>query len=382
MLICLGIFGAGAGVLALVYSTEPTAAREGARKKTAMLVRLAEAERGTFSPRLTSLGTVRPAREVVLRAQVSGEVVEVSEHLVPGGFVADGEQLLRIDPADYRAALRQREAELAQARAELQIEGGRQKVARRELERFEGAAGDANEALMLRQPQLAAAKARVDFARAATDRARRDLERTRILAPYEAQILSRMIELGSRVERGDALARIADVGTYWVEATVPVADLQWLAFPDESGAGGASARVRHRGAWPEGAWRIGRLFRLIGELDDQTRMARVLVAVDDPLGRAEGAPEVPPLMLGAFVEVQIEGRPLVDVVRVSRGHVRKNGTVWVMKDGALDIRRVGIVLRDERHAYVREGLEGSERIVASDLARVVPGAPLREVEAE
>ena len=43
---------------------------------------------------------------------------------------------------------------------------------------------------------------------------------------------------------------------------------------------------------------------MIGALDRQTRLARVVVTVDDPLGRKS---DVPPLIIDTLIEASIEG---------------------------------------------------------------------------
>jgi len=114
----------------------------------------------------------------------------------------------------------------------------------------------------------------------------------------------------------------------------------------------------------------------VGELDANARLARVLVSVEDPLAlRAEAG--TPSLILGAFVRTAIEGRALDDVVRLDRDLLRREDTVWVMEDGALDIRDVTVLLRDNDYVYLSDGLDQGDQVVATDLATVVDGAALR-----
>lgn len=377
LLLCAAIVLAGAAAIAVIYHTEPDATRGGARKETAMLVEVTAARAGTFRPTIVATGTVRAAREIVLRPRVGGQVLEHAEAFVPGGTVAAGEPLLRLDPTDYRHTLRQRRNELDQARADLRLEQGRKTLAEEEIRLLDEDLTGENRALVLRRPQIDSARARVASARTAVEQARLQLERTTIEAPFDAHVLTREVDIGSQVAAGDALGRLVGMDTYWVETTIPVSRLRWLAFPDDDRAEAAEVRIRDRGAWPPGVHRTGRLYKRIGTLDDSTRMVRVLVAVDDPLAQGAGAPDGPPLMLGAYVQTRIEGRRVTDVVRVEREHVRQDDTVWVMQDGALEIRDVGIVLRDSEYAYIREGVEAGDRVVTSNLATVEDGAPLR-----
>lgn len=386
LLICLVILLVAAGLLALVFSTEPEAKRGGATKETAMLVEVVTAERGTYRPTIVAMGRVEPAREIVPSPRVGGEIIERSRAFDPGGFVDRGDVLVRIDPADYENLLAQRRGELAQALSDLDVEMGRQDIARKDYEllgdELETTVAPENESLVLREPQLEAAKARVEAARAAVAQAELDLERTRVRAPFDAHVLERAVDLGSQVAAGEPLGRLVGLETYWVVATVPLSKLRFLKIPDNPGTEGAAVRVSQRTAWPEGTTRAGRVDRLLGELADETRMARVLVTVEDPLGRlgttSAGDDPEPPLMLGAFAEARIEGEPIDDVVRLDRDFVRQNDTVWVMdEDDRLSIRDVEIVFRDSQWAYVAKGIEEGEKIVKTNLATVTDGARLR-----
>jgi len=377
LVICAAILLLAAATVTGLFLTEPEAQRSSASKRTAMLVEVARAERGTFRPTIVAMGTVRPEQEIVLSARVSGEIVSLSESFTPGGFVDEGEVLLQIDPTDYQASLLQAQSELRQASAELELELGRQELARQDYEDLKGSISSEYETLVLRQPQLDTARARVEAAQAAVRRAELDLERTRLRAPFAAHILSRDANVGSQVAPGEPLGRLVGIRSYWVEAAVPVSNVGLIEFPDENGAPGSAAQVRNRAAWPEGSFREARVHRLIGALEDQTRLARILLTVQDPLAHEPGAGKLPLLMVGSYVETRIEGRPIEDVVRMDRDYLRQNDTAWVYEDGALVIRELGIVFRDQDYVYIRGGLDEQDDIVTNDLATVIEGAPLR-----
>jgi len=98
LLLSFIILLAGAGITAIIFSTEPTATREGATKQTAMLVEIIDAEKGNFTPTVTALGTVEAAEDIILSPRVSGEIIQRSPDFTPGGFVNKGDELLKIDP--------------------------------------------------------------------------------------------------------------------------------------------------------------------------------------------------------------------------------------------------------------------------------------------
>jgi len=380
VLICAVILLLAAGVIAVIQLTEPTAQRSSASKRTAMLVEVALGERGTFQPEILVMGTVRPQQEIELSPRISGEIVGISESFTPGGFVDEGAVMLRIDPSDYEVTLLQRKSELRQASADLDIELGRQNLALKDYRELEGTISSEYKSLMLRAPQLNTAQARVEAAEAAVRRAELDLERTRIRAPFAAHIINREVNVGSQVSPGESVGRLVGIKSYWVEAAVPVSDLRWIDFSANSESVESDVRIRNRAAWSEGVFRVGKVDRLIGQLESQTRLARVLLTVADPLSHEPESAGLPPLMIGFFVEARIAGIPIEDVIRIDREYVRQNDTVWVNQNGQLQIREVEIAFRDINYAYIRSGLNAEDQVITTNLATVFEGAALRMAE--
>ncbi len=224
---------------------------------------------------------------------------------------------------------------------------------------------------------MESARSSVESAQAAVDQAQLNLDRTTIEAPFNAHILTRNVNVGSQVSAGENLARLVGLDTYWVEATVPVSKLRWITIPDGDEEQGSEVKVRNRTAWPPDTYRQGYLFRLVGTLEDQTRMARVLVSVPDPQAYKTEDPSVPRLMLGSFVEVHIKADTLEDVIRLNRDYVRDDETVWAMNGDELDIKDVEIVFRDAQYAYIKSGLSEGDKVVTTNLSTVSDGAPLR-----
>lgn len=382
MLVCLVILLFGGAVTTLIFTTEPTATRSGATKETSMLVDVVRVERGNFTPTIKATGTVVPSQDIVLGSRVSGEVVGRSENFTPGGYVEKNEVLLQIDKADYQNELLQAKSELRQAKSDLQREMGLQQAAQREYELLDDTLTDANKALVLRKPQLESAKSIVESAEAAVQQAELDLQRTTIRAPFDAHILTRNATTGSLVAPGEDLGRLVGLNTYWVEATVPVSKLRWLNFSDEEGATGSEVKIRNRTAWLDGEYRTGYLYKMLGALEDQTRLARVLVSVPDPLATEQKNIDKPSLMIGSFVEVQINAEELTEVTRLNRDYLRTNEMVWVMEDNQLSIREVEIKFQDSEYAYISNGLNNGEQVVTTNLSTVTEGAPLRTEEDE
>lgn len=375
-IVCVAILaGSGAAIVA-INRTEPTAQQINSKRTSAALVETTTVQRDTYSPSIVVLGTVEPARDIVLSPRVRGQVMELSPEFMPGGMVRKGDMLLQIDPADFENALSIRESELLQVEASLKIEDGRQSLAKKELSLLEDSIEGIDRGLVLREPQFASIQSEVGAAKAAVQRAKLDLERSRVLAPFDAQVLRRSINVGSQVGPGDELGQLVGIEEYWIMAAVPVRSLRWIQFP-ESETQGSVVTLRDPGVWDSETKRQARVTRMIGTLDQQTRLARVLITVPDPLGEKSDAP---PLILDTLIEVRIEGKPIDNVVRLNREYVHERNTVWVMKDGKLEIRETDIAFQDAEYAYIRSGLETADEVVTTTLATVADGVGLRKVD--
>lgn len=371
------IFSISALITFIVFITEPTAQREGASIKTAMLVEVVEVNRGNFIPTVIATGVVQAAKDITLSSQIGGEVIRISENFIPGSFVKEGELLLQINPADYRNTLQLRRSDLQLAKANLRIEMGRQDVAKKDFELIGQEMSEDNQALVLREPQLESAKANVAAAEAAVQQAQLDLERASIRAPFDAHIISRNANVGSQIAPGTEVGRLVGMDEYWIIANVPTAKINWISFAEKDSDSGSDVIIKSDANWSSGQYRMGKLFRLVGALDSQTRLARVLISVSDPLVRESEMDTLPPLMIGTFVEAHIQAKEIRDVVRLDRGYLRQGKTVWVMDEDKLDIREVDILFEDAEYAYISSGLSDNDRVVITDLSTVVEGSELR-----
>ncbi|HOQ05365.1 MAG TPA: efflux RND transporter periplasmic adaptor subunit [Anaerohalosphaeraceae bacterium] len=215
-----------AAVLFFKYlmDTRPRAPRRPADQQ-ARLVTVETVHRQTLPVVIQAMGTVTAAREVTLYPEVSGLVEKIAPEVLPGGIVEAGQVLYEIDRRNYETALAQRQSELEQARLNLKIEEGSQRVAQREYRMLEEVLDEADEDLILRRPYLAAKKAAAEAAEAAVRQAQLDLERCIIRAPFRAVVRTKYAELGSRVSPTTSLASLVGVDEFWVQLLVPVDQL-------------------------------------------------------------------------------------------------------------------------------------------------------------
>ncbi|MBC2595095.1 efflux RND transporter periplasmic adaptor subunit [Ruficoccus amylovorans] len=329
------------------------------------------------------MGAVIPQKSVEIRAQVGGEVVEMGEHFSEGRMLEKGELLLRLDDRDYQIALQQAEANLLQAQSSLAIEDGSQTIARREWELIKEAAevSGANSSLALREPQLQSAKATVATAQANLDDAKLDLERTRIVAPFNAIVLEKNADMGSYIPQQSTVATLAGLDTYWVQVAVPESQLGWLTIPAPGETSGSRARVYPNSTTSR--YREAYVVALLGDLDPAGRMARLLVAVEDPLAIKPENRGQPALLLGDYVRVEIDGTELKDIFQLPRESFHEGSRVWIVGDNdQLEIRPLSPVWMGDESVIVADGLEVGERLVLSNLSMPAPGLKLLVAEVE
>lgn len=358
------------------YDTRPTAQRQKPPQQ-ARLVTVETAEQVDYQTAVSVMGKVIPARQITLSSEVPGRVVFVSPLVVPGGAVQQGQVLVRIDSRDYETVVKQRQSEVAKAELNLKLEQGNQLVAQQEYKMLNDIVQDEDRELVLRQPHLEEARAMLDAAQAALDKAKLDVERCTIKAPFNAVIQDKSVDVGAQVTTASSLMRLMGTDEYWVTVKVPVNELQWMTIPDSPQQQGSSAKI-FDAAWDSDAGRQGSVLRLLGQLEEQGRLAQVLVSVKDPLSLESQSAGLPPVLVDSYVRVDIAGDKLEKVFGIKRDYLHDGDYVWVMNDAdQMEIRPVDVVFRDKQMVYLGGGLQVGDRIVTTDISAPVDGMLLR-----
>jgi RND family efflux transporter MFP subunit len=361
---------ATAGVMVLLA---PDAERAAPPPRFA-LVETMTASPDTFRARVLGNGVVRSAKEVSIAPEVSGRVVWMSEKVRPGGRLAKGETLLRIDSRDYTLAERQEGARLRQTEVELQLELGRSGVARKEWQLLGDGRADDEAALALRAPQLALAEDNVTAAESGLARARLALERTSIRAPFNAMVVTEQVDEGQLVGPTSPVARLVGTDRFWVSVSVPVDRLPLLDLPSDGSDANSPATVRQELGDGNTILREATLVGLEGQLDPATRTATLLLAIEHPMDQP-GLPLLP----GAYVEATVQGKQLSGATVLPRSALYGGDHVWTVVDEALHRSPVTVSWSDATEVVVTEGLSDGDIVVTSPLGLPVDGMPVKLV---
>ena len=366
-----------AGIIGASYisKTAPKARRR-PPAKIAPLVEIVRIQPGIHNVAVQAMGTVVPAREIVLESRVSGEIVALHPQFTGGGFLKKGSEALRIDPLDYELAVTLAQARVKDSESVLKVAEEEAAAAIEEWRLLykENPKDTKIPALVAKEPQLEAARAKLAGDRADLRKAKLDLARTRILAPFNAIVRNKFVDIGSQVSSQEQLAELVGTDAYWIQASIPVDRLNWISIPRQPNETGSKVRIFHRNAYELD----GTVIKLLGDLEQEGRMARVLIEVRDPLGLSEkGKPRLP-LLIGEYVSLEIKGRQLDDVYRIPRTALRENRHIWVASSkDTLKIRDVDVLWRDAQTVLFRDGLQPGDRLIVSELATPVDGMPVQ-----
>ena len=333
-------------------------------------------------------GTVRPSAEIDIVPQVGGKIVWVDPGFQSGGRVAAGQTIFRIEEVDYQYRVQEAEANLAASRVALLKEQEQASIARAQYELYSGRQGDeaapstANP-LALRKPQLNAAQAALNRDEARLADANLALSRTKVTAPFAGFVQEESVDVGQIVAAGQPVARIFAADA--VEVIVPLSDSDAALIPGlwslSAGDGNRTVAVRVVARYGDGtyAWE-GYVDRGEASLDKQTRTIDVIVRVPDPIH--SGSPidgtvpldGSPPLLVGKFVEVEIEGLELAGYYQVPRAALRPGNEVWIANDGGVvSIVPVQVLQRTNDEVYVTGTLASGQAVITGGILFATEG---------
>lgn len=376
------IIGAGVAGASYLINSSPKAVKKPPQKN----VPIVQVEPVLFAGQqvvVPAMGTVVPSRRIELKTSVAGEVIWIHPAFAEGGILKAGEIALKIDPKDYELRIIEKEAQVAQAQYALDLESGHQEVALREwgLISKGQSVSPSDRDLALRKPHLQKARAELKAAVAMLEQERQNLGRTVVKAPFNAIVSDRKVDVGSHLAAQSTLATLTGTDQYWIQVSVPVDRLDWIAIPGRKEQPGSNVVIyQGDGSRSSRRWR-GRVVRLMGDLDPKGRMARILVAVDDPLNLAGTADAGRPLLMGAYVHAEITSNQIVHAARLPRPIVRENDMVWIMTDDeTLAMQPVSIIWRDNESVLINKGIAAGQKVIVSDLAAPVAGMRVRTVD--
>lgn len=370
-------------------------------------VKTVEAHFSDHQPSIRLYGQTTAGRRVELRALVAGEIQETGAGLKEGGEVTKGDMLLRVDPFQFRGALVESEAKLAESRAKareieaalaserdgLRRAGEQLKIARRDLKRAiplvekgsvskkvaddrRMAVSEREQSAELRANNLSVQQARVEQQRAIITQlewkvrqAERNLEDTGLKAPFDAYVSEVKAEIGRIVSANDPVATLLDRN--WIEVRFTLTNAQYGRI--------VSAHGDVTGRRVNVLWHIG---------DAPVRYEAIIKRVAAQITAASGGVEVyaritdpnspVPLRPGAFVEVHVTDKLYSNVVKLPQSALYGSDRVYVVEQGKLVLRKVELVGATGTDILVRGKFASGESVMITRLSKAEAGLRVQE----
>jgi len=318
------------------------------------------------------VGRAEAFESVTLKARVDGQIEAVL--FTEGQRVAQGDVLVRLDPSDFTARVRQAEASVARDEALLA-------KAHADTLRYMALKGRnfvSEEKVNEVRTNEAAAAATLRADQAALDLARAQLSYTTVRAPFAGIVGARLVFPGSAIKTNDtALAVVNRVRPLLVSFSVPEKHLPRL-------------RAAAAGAGDKG---IGALKVAVSLPGDSAHSFEGSVrfldnAVDAATGTIQMKAELPnvdeKLTPGQFLNVNLRLDTLRQAVTVPNEAVQQGpegNFIFVVKaDSSVEVRKVETGASTGGLTVVAKGLQAGETVVTDGQLRLTPGAKIRSKE--
>lgn len=310
LLLAIGFF-----FVALIVIEEPVATSSVERDSRPLLplVSYVEIAPDLHRSEISVYGELLPRWDVTIKAQVNGEVTDLSPQFEAGAMVKQGTVLMTIEDTRYQAELTQAELSVAQAELELWQAKEKTELARKDWARSGFKKKPSDLALFL--PQLSLSEHSLQSAKRQLQLAQRNLSYTQVQAPFGGLVTERFVGLGQLVFEGDPIVRLLDhrhlmlkvslneeqwknLSSQWQDQTVP------LFGTNHQFLGNAKAvRGGHR-------------------MDEETRQYPLYLEIDTQ-------PQAG-LIPGRFVRAQLPGKNKPGTLRIPQGALTREGLVWVV----------------------------------------------------
>jgi multidrug efflux system membrane fusion protein len=326
---------------------------------------VAEAATKTLPFEVNSFGNVEAYRTIAIRSQVGGILSRVQ--FTEGQLVKQGDPLLLIDPAPYKAALAQAEAILARDQAT--AANTAESVKRYEQLAQKDYIAAQDHANMLAQLKSNNETVRADQANVET--ARLNLQYCSITAPIGGRLGARLVDEGNVIKANsdNPLAVINQIQPIYVSFTVSEQHLPELLRQ----FGNRELEVRANAPEEPPGTHIGRLTFLDNAVDTST--GTILL-------KAEFANEDASMWPGEFVKVVLVLKELENVVVIPSQAIetgQKGDYLFAVKpDSTVEVRAVKVVYRLGNDAVIGSGVQPGDKIVIDGQLRLRPGARVVE----
>jgi RND family efflux transporter MFP subunit len=299
-----------------------------------------------------SQGNVTPLIQTRVTAEIAGIVTSLSESLIPGGAFNEEQLLISIDKNDYLDGMERAQAEYDLARSQ---------EFRTEALALENLASQADLDLKVRALRLAQAN---------LERANRDLERTSIYAPFDGTVVSKNIDIGQFINRGSLLATIYSNQQLQIRLPIPSEQLGYIFDTSSPDSQIRIAKIYGNYAGRSYEWRAT-VISTEAEVDAKSQMTYLIGRIEN--NSSNGLYGLPPV--GIFLNADIEGLIVPNLIRINRNAVRPDGTVATINNqNRLNFQDISVFRMSGDEVYINPMASDNLNIITSSTSLFLEGA--------
>ena len=297
-----------------------------------------------LNERLTSVGTARALKSVVIYAENSGRVIAVN--IKADSLVAEAQTLLQLDDRDERLAVELATVQLADA----------ERLVRRYMTVN-------TQDMNIPESQLDDARAAVDSTRIALAQSQVALDRRRIRAPFQGNVGITEVDVGDRIDTSTLVTTIDDRSVLLVSFSVPEVYVERVTQ-------GTPVSVR---LWDAADIAVqGEVTAVDSRIDINSRSFIARAAIDNTEDQFRP---------GMAFEISVDASrgQYLSVPDVAVQWGADGAYVWIVDEGHAVRREIRLVKRFAGSILVEGELTEGERVVIEGVQAVRAGAALQVI---
>ena len=316
-------------------------------------------------------GSVKGKDEVKVQARVSGNVTD--KYIKGGQYVSAGQALYKIDDRNYRAALLQAQANLAQAQATY----NNALIDLQRNEQLLAAAAVSEQVVTTQRAQVAAYQANVDAMAALVQQAQQNLDDTVVYAPMSGKLAVDDVAVGTYAAAGDTkLVTIGSSNPIFVQFSISEGEyLKYVGASVVPGQALPSKSVRITLSDGSEYPAEGSIVEVDRAMQDNSGSLIVKAQFDNPDGV---------LVPGMFARAKLTGDTLKGAILVPERAVQqllgKSFVMIVGEDGKSKAQNVELGSKIGSYCIVEKGLTGKEQVIVEGLTSLTEGMDLAITE--
>ena len=316
-------------------------------------------------------GSVKGKDEVKVQARVSGNVTD--KYIKGGQYVSAGQALYKIDDRNYRAALLQAQANLAQAQATY----NNALIDLQRNEQLLAAAAVSEQVVTTQRAQVAAYQANVDAMAALVQQAQQNLDDTVVYAPMSGKLAVDDVAVGTYAAAGNTtLVTIGSSNPIFVQFSISEGEyLKYVGASVVPGQALPSKSVRITLSDGSEYPAEGSIVEVDRAMQDNSGSLIVKAQFDNPDGV---------LVPGMFARAKLTGDTLKGAILVPERAVQqllgKSFVMIVGEDGKSKAQNVELGTKVGSYCIVDKGLTGKEQVIVEGLTSLTEGMDLAITE--